>query len=80
MFRPKTKEQQIDKLEDKKRGVLNMIAYYETEIKSMNTKAKKDSFQSEEHHSRYVEKLKEGLLKQHDRLIEITKKIDALKK
>lgn len=79
MFRTKSKEEQLEKLETKKRNIINMIAYYETEIKDMNTLAKKASFQSEEHHTRYLENLKEKLLKQHDKLIDITTKIEELK-
>ena len=78
MFR--SKEKQLEKLEGKRRGILNMIVYYETEIKNMNTKAKKESFQSDEHHSRYVEKLKEGLDKQHQRLNDIVRRIESLEK
>ena len=79
MLKATSKEKKLKRLENKKRSIINMISYYEKEIKSMDTKAKKDSFQSKEHHSRYLEKLKDNLLRQRDRLTNITIQIENLK-
>jgi hypothetical protein len=72
-------EKQLKKLEEKKNNTLNMIAYYETEIKNMKTKNKRESFPNEEQYNNYLNKLKDGLLKQHDKLIKIAKDIDFIK-
>ena len=57
-----------------------MIAYYEEEIKKMNSKSMKNSFSSEQDYEKYLKNLKENLLKQHDKLIELCHEEELLQK
>lgn len=75
----KNQEKYLKKLENKKRNTLNMIIYFEEELKKMQNKSTKDSFPNEEQYNRYLENLQKNLLKQNNILIEITKEIEVLK-
>lgn len=79
MFKYKNKEKHLKKLEYKKRNTLNMISYFEEELKKIQNKSIKDSFPNKEQYNRYLENLEKNLLKQHNILIEITKEIENLK-
>lgn len=74
------KEKKLEKLDRCKRNAISMIGYYETELKKMETKAAKNSFSSESDYERYVQNLKDNLLKQHDKLIDIYHEEELLKK
>lgn len=79
ILRCKNKEKHLKKLENKKRNTLNMISYFEEELKKMQNKSTQDSFPNKEQYNRYLENLQKNLLKQHNILIEITKEIEVLK-
>ena len=61
------------------RNTISMIIYFENKIKNMNSISKKNSFSSETSYENYLKNLKNELLKQHNKLIEICKSIEELK-
>lgn len=74
------KEKKLEKIDKCKRNTISMIAYYEEEIKKMNSKSMKNSFSSGQDYEKYLKNLKENLLKQHDKLIELCHEEELLQK
>lgn len=74
LFLTGNKEKRLKKLEKEKKNAINRISSYQEEIQRAESLAFKKSFPSEEKYNDYVKKLKENLLKAHDKLIEICKR------
>lgn len=70
----------LEKLEKAKNNTLNMIAYFKSEIKSMDTKSKQDSFPDKAQYDRYLQGLKDKLKKQEEKLDEILEEMDNVLK
>lgn len=73
-------EKRKKKVENEKKNILSMICYYEQEVKNSENISFKKSFSTEDKYNRYVETLKKNLLKTHDRLIDICRIEEELKK
>ena len=73
-------EKRKKKVKNEKKNILSMICYYENEIKRSEGYAFKKSFPSEESYNKYVESLKNNLMKTHDKLIDVCHIEENLKK
>lgn len=73
-------EKRKKKVENEKKNILSMVYYYENEIRKYEGKTFKNSFSDEYSYNRYLESLRKDLTKAHDKLDDVCKIEERLKK